>query len=342
MNFVISTVRGCSEMADLIFPYATYPGRVEARLRARGIAPSDAQMLVLDLYRIVDLSANARRGWTSVSLRLDIGLSDTGPGPLAAIGSDPRVFIEVECDKTHGRWAVPAEPTGEPYSWTAKVDIEREAVAGRIVLRPLVSSPSSAGNYLLAPDYSEWAIYVDEPSAPVIEGSIQVIWRTFAEDTEYPFLAEYRDQPFFTDYGPELPILFLNRGFAGLPELLEDRRGRKPIERALHDLEEVSIARTVWDGLLDVSLASLVVDEETSEVTMPEAEWQQQVIRVLLPGLYPDMAEGDALQQLYEDHQDAAGVKTIESRSQIAVARQLSAHSKLATAIGRIMSQREE
>jgi hypothetical protein len=53
------------------------------------------------------------------------------------------------------------------------------------------------------------------------------------------------------------------------------------------------------------------------------------------------MAEPDALRQLYDDRLDVAGVKTIESRAQVAVARHLSAHTKLAAAIERIMKQRE-
>jgi hypothetical protein len=99
------------------------------------------------------------------------------------------------------------------------------------------------------------------------------------------------------DLGGGSPRLLLNSGFHGLVALLDDRKGRKGAELALHDFQRTSIARATWLTLITEAIAEVRGDpsDPTDEPMWPATEWKTEVLKYVLPQIDPGKSELELL-----------------------------------------------
>lgn len=91
--------------------------------------------------------------------------------------------------------------------------------------------------------------------------------------------------------------------------------------------------------MFNASLGALDRDGEGG-VTWPEVTWQQQVLRTLLPKIYPDLSIDDAVGRAYEDDLDHAGARLLQARAMAAISGVLHGTRKVSQAIAALEGTR--
>jgi hypothetical protein len=151
------------------------------------------------------------------------------------------------------------------------------------------------------------------PWVPEITGGqMAVVWRDFSKTAtgQNPIDPSLQDEMSFLDMSlPEGPVIYLNERVPGLRRLLDVRIGRTGIERAARETALDLVAVPAIVSLLNVALAAAGPLQEEEAAQWPDG-WERDVLRGLLPLMYPDrdpeVALGVALRALTsgEDAQD--------------------------------------
>jgi len=169
-----------------------------------------------------------------------------------------------------------------------------------------------------------WALEVDEPPVPRQSGTMKMVWVDFQGDESESYLRPYSGEPFYLDLYGDVPVLWLNSGFEGLPQLLPTRAQLRGAQRGLQEAVRVSIAKSVWIALFHGAVASLPEADDEEEPPMPsEGSWQLPVLKRLLPLVYPEMDETTALKQLCIDCRDGVQMGAVLSRAVAAIGHNL-------------------
>jgi hypothetical protein len=128
------------------------------------------------------------------------------------------------------------------------------------------------------------------------------------------FLTKFVADPYFLSLTADIPRLLLNKGFEGLPRLLEDRGRRPAAERALHDQTRGNIAADVWTAMFLTSLEAAEREDPDGPASWPEATWQEGVLKSLLPRLYEDLGPDDALVEALTATSTSEGMGALQER----------------------------
>jgi hypothetical protein len=163
---------------------------------------------------------------------------------------------------------------------------------------------------------------------------LRVKWTSFEDSEGGAIPAQAQKEPFFIAVEQQPPIVYLNADFDGLPDLLSDDESRPGYERALRDAEFRRIATAAWSEMFTAAIGDVEVDDEGS-VEWPQEDWKRQVLKGLLPDLYPDISDRDeALTTLRTDLNE--GTTQVLSLLQVAIARQIGAAKSLRRDIKRV------
>ena len=137
-----------------------------------------------------------------------------------------------------------------------------------------------------------------EARAPTRDRSAETVWADFA-DPSNAHLLPFRNDPWTVDATGRDPCVYLNSRFEGLPELL-DAPPRSPLA-ALSRVTSAQIVRDSWVAMFYASLSLVQVEE--GEAQWP-GDWQETVLRAMLPIMYPDFSPADALLELVEQRRN--------------------------------------
>ena len=194
----------------------------------------------------------------------------------------------------------------------------RASFAGKLKLEGVICGTIEGSGHRFLGRSEPWNLYFDEADHLPLSGTLRVQWVDFDQPGEYTFLTEYADQSFYTDLVDDRPTVFLNRSekYSGLFALLADRKRTVRWDRALHNAERVSIARSVWMAMLNAAIAAIEQGQEGDDPDWPEQDWKRQVLQKLLPKIYPDKSDREALREAVVNWNSKHGAGQLESRAQ--------------------------
>jgi hypothetical protein len=172
--------------------------------------------------------------------------------------------------------------------------------------------------YRLVAEPPGWAVHVDEPAGLRLGGRLRVRWVDFAAEGAEPLARQNADSTHVVSpgAGDEPPEVWLNASVDGLDGLRRDGE-REGAGRGVHDLLRTGLARGVWMELVAVAMAAIRVEDGGAE--WPEAEWQRDVLRRVLPRVAPGRPERELLELAASEWRSHPGAGEFWARAEAAV-----------------------
>jgi hypothetical protein len=294
-----------------IYPYPVLFGDVISRLLSVSVDGDPVPATLIDEHKQQVLLVDAdRRDWSSLELQVEVHAPSSEIEDLEKANANPRALCVLQCGPSNSRISVPLSASAlEPSRWIGSVELDRPNWFGRISLRGLVTAEVDGVANRIVGAAPDWTIRLDDQPVPPISGSITITWDDFTKPEHLESLRLYLDQPAFLQLDAGEPILYLNRAFAGLDALLQDRRRRNQAEQALHDQTRVIIASEAWSSLFNNAILAIEEDED-GNADWPEQQWQRTALEIAISTMYPERSADDALSEVAAARREA-GVAAI-------------------------------
>jgi hypothetical protein len=282
--------------ATTLFPYTVLENDPTLRLSAPTVDGRPAALLPRD--NRVDLS-ELPEGWTEarVNVRVEVPVDE-----LEALGvRQYDVIVTLHCGPTNLRASVSLERSGAEHSgqWTGSVELPRTMVRDRAVIYATVAGTVGEIPHRWLGKSREVKVDLHPPRVPEITGGqVPVVWRDFGQAAEgqNPIDPSLQDELSFVDMTPpDGPIIYLNERVAGLRRMLEMRTGRSRAERAVRETMLDLVAVPAIVSMVNAALAAAGPPDDGGEAQWPDLDWQRDVLRTLLPLMYPDREVDAAL-----------------------------------------------
>lgn len=308
-------------MAIAIFPYPVLNGTVSLQLSRGGLDggewPRTPYVPDRQLVNLYDLD---KPDWTDADFNAAVTLPAEELARFEEDG-DVTVLLSIECSRTLFRMVVPLTRLREERNtWQGILSVARANFRGSASVSAIVSGVAFDRNNRFVGRSSEWQLHFDEPDVRPMTGTMKVRWMDFENpDPGLDFLKSYQDREFYSDMQSDVPTLYLNKSesFDGLPALLDDRR-RRTEDLPLHNAERVSVARSVWMGLINTAIASVRHDED-GVPDWPLEPWKRLVLKRFLHRVYPTHGDDELLVEVDEAWRSSERTAELESRLQLAV-----------------------
>lgn len=282
-------------VTETLFPYAVLSTAPTLRLSSPTVDGESAPLLSREGR--VDLSELAD-GWNEarVNARVEVPVDE-----LAELGVRKyEVVLTLHCGPTNLRSTVPLEPSGGEGSgqWTGAIDLPRMVIRDRATIYATVTGTVDDVPHRWLGASPQISVDVHPPRVPEISGGqVPVEWRDFSETNENqnPIDPSLHDEMSFVDMSlPEGPIIYLNERVPELRRLLDMRTGRTRAERAIREMALDLVAVPAVVSMVNVALADAGPPDEGGEAQWPGG-WQGDVLKSLLPLMYPDREPDAAL-----------------------------------------------
>lgn len=308
-------------MSVRIFPYRTMTGTISLQLSNGLLDGADwPRTPYVPDRQLVHLHDVDKESWEEAEFEVDVTLPSEELSRFDDDG-EVNVLLTVECSRTLYREVVRlSRSESETNRWSGTLITAKQNFRGAATVTAIVAGKALDRDDRFVGRSTEWTIQIDEPEIRPMTGTMKVRWMDFEKPEEgLGFLKEYKDHEFFTDMQSEVPTLYLNKSeaFDGLPALLDDRRRRKD-ERPLHDAERISVARSVWMGLINTAIASIRRDEEGTP-DWPMETWKRLVLKRFLHRVYPMHGDDELLKEVDQAWKSTERSADLESKLQLAV-----------------------
>lgn len=286
-----------------IYPYPTLRDKIELSISGARIGTDRDDDPSIDslnpgcivpeqlLVTVEDEMANGA-DYLELELRASIPASDLGTGVAAE-----SLVVVAECTSTRMRQAARMEqdsPGESSYEASIRLDLVNYREKINVYCVMAGTATGLPDRYIGVSD--TWSVLLDGITPPDISGSFSVKWASFGSDAERTFLHPYKVEPYYVHLAADEPVVYLNKGFEGLPELFPETGRLQGSQRALQESMSMSIARTVWLALFEAALSSVEAADADDEPLWPETPWQDGVLRMILPLVYPNLEEEQTLQ----------------------------------------------
>jgi len=196
--------------------------------------------------------------------------------------------------------------------WSGVVEMCRDRHVSRAELDAVVcATVGDVPGRIIGSSAQPWTVDL-VARVPSRQRSVTTVWVDFTADAN-PQLHAYKADPWTIDTSGLEPTLYLNAGFEGLKPLLGGSGG----DRATREAVLAQIAMDVWITLFNAAVHALGPDED--DAIWP-GDWQEAVLRRLLPDLFPDRSPQDALKEIRERRKEGGG--DLQTRLVHAAARQ--------------------
>jgi hypothetical protein len=223
---------------------------------------------------------------------------------LQALGSATvKATLIAQCRATHLRVGFPLCPVAGQYGkWDGTLELDRRQITGSVLIRAVLTDETAGMEHRLLAASEPWTLVDGMAETPSSLGEFapDVRWLNF-RTTETPHIQKESDQPYYLDLYGAKPVVYLNAGFPGLPEVFPTDGKPAGLLLPLHETLSIGISRSVWQALFYAALgqASVCIDDDTE----PEGPtgWQAQVLVHLLPRIYPGLSSSEALRQVRKD-----------------------------------------
>jgi hypothetical protein len=286
-----------------LVPYPTLIGEASlvidaAWLDDRPLAPSKIN------YgdRIVALNEVERSDWEVVRLavRLEIPSRELSEEHWA----DVRCVAVLSDRQTNVRQATVLS-AGVDGAWTGEVVIHRDLHHRKAQLTAqVVATVEGVPGRQIGTAEETWTINLEAASAerPRL---LQQIWVDFS-NADQSHLHPFKGDPWTIDATGVLPIVYLNRGFEGLQPLLASGRAA---DQTSKNVTTAQLGVEIWTTLFHVAAQAV------RERGAPAHEWQDTVLREMLPEVFPDRGFEDGLRELKGKLSSATGAADLHRRA---------------------------
>lgn len=297
------------------FPYSTLTRPLSLEIEEQLVDGARPPYDMLAARHSINISG-LESSWRRLAFRLRVDLPGLNESPDV---SDVRVVLSLNCSATNLRMGVLMKPGVRQGSYTAELEIEAGALAKKATLRAIVSGKVEGVAQRYLGESEVWNVWTSSPEIPLLTGDLQVKWVAFAGET-CPATIDpaFRSQPYYIDITQDPPVIYLNESLPDLRRLFDDYPRRNPVERALRDSHFHSIASSGWLAMFNASLGGIEPMDD-GHVEWPDIEWQRQVLRTILPKVYPDLSLEDSVQTAYGDASSADGSRLLQSRAMAAI-----------------------
>jgi hypothetical protein len=328
-------------MKTVIFPYATLDTEPDLQLSTPTVDGEPKPLLSrqsnIDLFDLPPQWREAR-----VNLRVRVPIEE-----LATIGAtDPTVVATLHCGATNLRVARRLEQSGDGQ-WTGQIVLARTLLSGGSqVYATVAGTVGGEPNRWLGRSLPV-KVNLTPPSFPEIVsgGELPVVWRNFAltEEGQNPIDPALHAEISYVDLAAsDGPVIYLNDHVHRLRQLLDDRRGRSGIERAVRDLVFDKIAEAALVAMFNAALAAVVELTEDGQPQFPSVEWQRGVLEALLPLMYADREPEAALADAVDAFSSVDDAQDVQSRLVAAAGRLVRASSHTVQVIRALEALGEE
>jgi hypothetical protein len=290
-------------MKDVIYPYPTLGGGLVMELSKLRLDGDDTGTKLVDAeIRLVNLFETMSSCWQRASFTLDIVADRAQLEEFETKHGQTLLTVIASCRPTNNRQTIRLQRSDlDRARWAGEVELDRGNFRGRVELRAILTCATNGMAHRPVGFSEMWCIHFDAPASLRLAGTLKVSWCDF-KSAEAPVLAkQFSDSSHVVDIARSMPEIFLNKSFEGLEPLLRDRRDRREEEQVMHDMERMSIARSVWMALLCDAMAAIKSGDEGEDPEWPDAEWQAEILRRVLPEIDKTKSERELLRLAAED-----------------------------------------
>ncbi|WP_438487271.1 hypothetical protein [Streptomyces sp. S186] len=315
-----------------IFPYSVLTGDVDLAVDRVFVDNTPRRWdSVSDQEHVIALH-EVKGDWNEIRVKVTVtadGAELTG-GPWNAVAC----VAVVRNRRTKIRHTFPLQPDGSGR-WTGQVELRRGEHIGRCEIDAwIVAEVGGEYGRLIGRAKDVW--HADfEALAPTRQRSIKMVWKDFTDEAN-PDLNDFRDDPWLLDGQADEPVLYLNSAVEGLRAVLD--KAVAPEQKVVREIMASQIAAEAWVAMFNA--ATYAVETEDGEAQWPGG-WHEDVLRRMLPDMFPDRAPGEALAELVERRTEGEGggdlqrrlmhTATLQSRKPKAVTNALKTLGRLAT-----------
>lgn len=315
-------------MTDVIFPYETMdPGLnvrfSRPRLDDREVTPPPpiGDEHIMKLYEL-------KPNWQRLALDVDVTAERQQVLEFERAAGRFELVVVAHCRPTNTRQTFrPQRSDVDSTRWEGVLELDRDNFRDRVELRTILTSSRDDTPCRPVAFGDPWSVHIDEPASLRLRGTLEVSWVHF-KTSDAPLARQFADSTHVVSLDGNLPAIWLNADFEGLEPLLKDRKDRRGVDKALHDMQRLSVARSVWMALVANAMDAIpeVVDDEPS---WPDVEWQAEVLRRVLPEIDPNQPERELLRLAATEWRTHPGSATFLSRAEAVVGDLVKANESL-------------
>ncbi|MGK4579586.1 hypothetical protein [Kitasatospora sp. HPMI-4] len=318
-----------------VYPYRRLTGNVSwrvesAQLKAEGEPWEDVESKYLStVERVVALGPDEDRpDWTQARLCLSAGLPAKAVDPTGP-WQDVKVVAVLTERATNTRTTVEFSPvSADGRERTAKLDLHRCDLLDRASLAVhVVATVDGVPGRVIATSDVEWFVDVIE-AAPSLARELDVKMVGFASGASR--LHRFKDSPWLVDTTGRIPVVRVNTDFDGLGDLI-GADGGTGAEKTVRELLLAQMCSEVWTAVFHSAVGDLEVEEDGTPV-FPHG-WQGEVLREMLPDMYPEREPEHALQEVHAARTGATGWGELQPRIHFAASRRAGVPRTLSTTI---------
>lgn len=314
-------------MSKLIYPYPTLGDQLDLIIDSDIKIGGDGEEFTLDEAlidretRSIDLTDEENRSMEYLSLPVKVQVSKSVFGK---VGGETSLVVAAECSSTRLRQAIVLSASAlDAAMWNGHFNLDLINYSSAISIHAVLTGPRLGLEHRFLGKSDDWTVHLDERTLPDVRGALPVKWTDFATDEERKYLRPYSSEPYYADLSEDPPLVLLNSGFEGLPELFPDQGSPARNLRALHETTRMSIARNIWLGLFQAALAGIMSGEPDEQAQWPERRWQEDILRQILPRVYEETDVDEALRLAAEDRSVAERAAWLESRAMAVIGKDI-------------------
>ncbi|MFF0723206.1 hypothetical protein [Streptomyces sp. NPDC004134] len=320
-----------------VYPYrrlsGNVPWRVEsAQLKVEGASWEDVESkYVSTVERVVALGPDEDRpDWAEARLRLAADLPAKAVDPEGP-WQDVTVVAVLTERATNMRTAVELSPiSADGRKRTGELHVHRCDVLDRAsVTMSVVATVEGVPGRVIATSDTDWFVDV-VADAPSLARELEVKMVRFASGPSR--LRRFADSPWTVDTTGRIPAVNVNIDFEGLGELF-DVDGGSGTEKTVRELLLAQMCCEVWTAVFHSAVGDLEMEEDGSPL-FPHG-WQGEVLREMLPDMYPELTPEEALRVVHAARTGtaAAGWAELQPRVHFAGSRRAGVPRTLSTTI---------
>ncbi|MFD3697166.1 hypothetical protein ACFWUZ_13610 [Streptomyces sp. NPDC058646] len=309
-----------------VFPYRVLSGDV--RLRVDGLlvdnVPAALDAHVSDAHQVVALQAltASNENWHEVRLKVSAtaDVNELADGPWHEV-----VCVAVVTNRRANVHTAVRLSSAGPGRWIGDVELPRGEHVGRSELTVrMVATVDGVPGRLIGTAADPWYVSFTAKQ-PIADRVIPMRWVEFSKQEGFE---QYVDDPWLLDFDAGEPVLHLNSEVDGLREALQ--RSGNSEQRILGEVLGAQIATEVWASLFGSALYATELDG--GQVVWPEG-WLGDVLRELLPDMYPDVDMEEKLAELVVERTAGGSGTDLQRRLHHAAGRRALRTRKLSTGL---------
>jgi hypothetical protein len=249
--------------------------------------------------QIINLWPEGEKDWQTVVFDLSV---DGSLANISDFDGDIQVVAVAECSATQVRSSINMQPSGK-NTWSGQMSLERKGFSGPSSIKCFVSQKKTGNLPRKIGNTNSWTIFFDEVKQKNLRGALDIRWVHFLSSEKHVGLRDYSTEMYMLDFDNGNPVVLLNADFDGLYALFADSPRPSGARLAMVNAVRMSIAKNVLTSLLTTTLSEIVAktNEDKGEPDWPTAMWKKNLLRAILPYVYPTLEEEAYLAQAVEE-----------------------------------------